>query len=265
MYPPALADLTNPIALLNISIPSLTEKNGRCGYVTALSDDTRGHGEIAMKIRIASLLILAISCVASIAAHAAPKCAMTGDWGCFGTIEANTEAVHCKYSTFRNGDRLLEARVERRGKSRFFQKLSIEPLSHDLYNGDDSLYMMAYGMIHVISDAFRATYPDGANTVPEGHSEKTTKIYNVQNAEVPLVLTTDRRQQQIRYSVKFADDATEITGVCDSRLPEPLPDTFDVRKWRHRMPQPIKTLADVRSLKGTPARQSPDTGHKPSP
>jgi hypothetical protein len=174
---------------------------------------------------------------------------MMGDWGCFGTIEANTEAVHCKYSTFRNGDRLLEARVERRGKSRFFQKLSIEPLSHELYNGDDSLYMMAYGMIHVIADAFRAAYPDGANTVPEGHYVKIAQIYDVQNAEVPLVLTTDRSQQQIRYSVRFADDATEITGVCDSRLPEPLPDTYNVQQWRHRMPQTITTLSDVRSLK----------------
>jgi len=207
------------------------------------------HGEIAMKIRIALLLILAISCVTSIAAHAALKCAMTGDWGCFGAIEANTESVHCKYSTFRNGDRLLEARVERRGKSRFFQKLSIEPLSHELYNGDDSLYMMAYGMIHIIADAFRTAYPGGADAVPEGHSEKIIKIYDVQHAEVLQVLTTDRMQQQIRYSVKFADDSTEITGTCDCRLPEPLPDTYDVQEWRHRMPQTIKTLSDVRSLR----------------
>jgi hypothetical protein len=202
-----------------------------------------------MKIRIASLLILAITSVIPIAANAALMCAMTGDWGCFGTIEANTEAAHCKYSTFRNGDRLLEARVERMGKSRFFQKLSIAPLSHDLYYGDDSLYLMAYGMIHVIADAFRAAYPDGVNAVPEGHSVKITKIYDFQNGEASLVLTTDRSQQQIRYSVKFADDATEVTGVCDSRLPEPLPDTYDVQKWRHRMPHSIKTLADVRMLK----------------
>jgi hypothetical protein len=202
-----------------------------------------------MKIRIASLLILAISCVTPIAAHAASMCVMTGDWGCFGTIEADTGAVHCKYSTFRNGDRLLEARVERRGKSSFFQKLSIEPLFHDLYNGDDRLYMMAYGIIHVVTDALRTAYPEGAGIVPEGHSVKNTKIYNTQNAEIPLVLTTDRRQQQIRYSIKFADDSTEITGVCDSRLPEPLPDTYDVQKWRHRMPHTIKTLSDVRSLR----------------
>jgi hypothetical protein len=214
-----------------------------------------------MKIRIASLLILAISCVTPIAAHAALMCAKTGDWGCFGTIEVNTEAVHCKYSTFRNGDRLLEARVERRGKSHFFQKLTIEPLSHELYNGDNNIYMMAYGMIHAIADAFRNAYPDGANAVPEGHSVKITKIYDLQNTEVPLVLTTDRRQQQTRYSVKFADDTIEITGLCDTRLPDPLPDTYDLQKWRHRMPQPIKTLADVRSLKGNPARPAPDMGH----
>ena len=202
-----------------------------------------------MKIRRALLLIIAISCVASIAAHAAVKCAMTGDWGCFGTIEANTETVHCKYTTYQNGDRLLEARVERWGKSRFFQKLSIEPLSHDLYNGDNSLFMMAYGVIRVISDAFRAAYPGGPDTVPEGHSVKITTIHDVQNVEAQLALTTDRKQQQITYSVKFADDSDEITGVCDSRLPEPLPDTYDVRNWRHRMPQTIKTLSDVRSLK----------------
>ncbi|MDR3579978.1 MAG: hypothetical protein P4L44_08460 [Oryzomonas sp.] len=202
-----------------------------------------------MKIRIVLLLILAISRVTAIAAHGESMCAMTGDWGCFGTIEANTEADHCKYSTFRNGDRLLEARIESRGNNRFFQKLSIEPLSHELYNGDNSLYMLAYGMIHVIADAFRTAYPDGANAVPEGHSVKITKIYNIQNAEVQLVLTTDRRQQQIRYSVKFADDTSEITGVCDSLLPEPLPDTYNVQKWRHRIPKLIRTLADVRSLK----------------
>ncbi len=201
-----------------------------------------------MKIRIASLLIFAISCVTPIAAHAALMCTMAGDWGCFGTIEADTEAIHCKYSTFRNGDRLLEARVERRGKSSFFQKLSISPLYHELYYGDDSLYMMAYGMIHVVTDALRNAYPDGANIVPEGHSVKITKIYNTQNAEIPLVLTTDRRQLQMRYTVKFADD-TVITGVCDSRLPEPLPDTYDVQKWHHRIPQTINTLSDVRSLR----------------
>jgi hypothetical protein len=174
---------------------------------------------------------------------------MTGDWGCFGTVEANTEAVHCRYSTFRNGDRLLEARVEGGDTSRFFRKLSIEPLSHELYNGDNTLYMMAYGMIHVIADAFRTAYPAGANAVPEGHSVKITKVYNIQNSEILLVLTTDRSRQRIRYSVKFADDTIEITGVCDSLLPEPLPDTYDLQKWRHRMSKPIKTLADVRSLK----------------
>jgi hypothetical protein len=202
-----------------------------------------------MKLTIASLLIFAISCVAPVAAHAASMCVMTGDWGCCGTIEADTKALHCKYSTFRNGDRLLEARVERRGKSSFFKKLSIEPSFRDLYNGDDHLYMMAYGMIHVVTDSFRTAYPEGANGVPEGHSVKTTSIYNTQHAEIPLVLTTDRNQQQIRYSVKFEDDATEITGVCDSRLPEPLPDTYDLREWRHRIPKTIKTLSDVRSLK----------------
>lgn len=201
-----------------------------------------------MTIRIVSLLLFAILGVIPVIAHAAPRCMMTGDWGCFGTIEADTEAIHCKYRTFRNGDRLLETRVVRRGKSSFFQKLAVEPLSHELFNGDDSLYMMAYGMIHVVTDAFRAAYPDGANVVPEGHSVITTKIYNTENAEIPLVLTTDRKQHLIEYSVKFADD-TEIRGVCDSRLPEPLPDTYDVQHWRHRMPQTIKTLFDVRSLR----------------
>jgi hypothetical protein len=173
---------------------------------------------------------------------------MTGDWGCFGTIEADTEAIHCKYSTFQNGDRLLEASVERRGKNSFFRKLSIAPSYHELYYGDDSLYMMAFGMIHVVTDAFRNAYPDGANIVPEGHSVKNTKIYDTKHAEIPLVLTTDRRPLQIKYTVKFEDDSV-ITGVCDSRLPEPLPDTYYVQKWRHRMPQTINSLSDVRSLR----------------
>jgi hypothetical protein len=214
----------------------------------ALPGDTWINGEIAMKIRIVSLLIFAISCVTPIAAHAALMCVMTGDWGCFGTIEADTEAIHCKYSTFQNGDRLLEARVERRDKSSFFQKLSIAPLNHELFYGDDSLYMIAYGMIHVVTDAFKKAYPDGANTVPEGHSVIITKIYNSQNADIPLVLTTDRRQLQMRYTVKFTNDSV-ITGDCDSRLPEPLPDNYDVQKWRHRIPKTINTLSDVRSLR----------------
>lgn len=143
---------------------------------------------------------------------------------------------------------MIEARVTRRGKSTHFQKLAIEPLFHELYDGDDGLYMIAYGMIHVVTDAFRNAYPDGVKVVPEGPSVKNTVIYSTEHAEIPLALATDRSRLQIKYSIRFADD-TEIRGVWDSQFPEPLPDDYDVKQWRHRMPQEIKTLYDVRSLK----------------
>jgi hypothetical protein len=195
-----------------------------------------------------SLLLLAFYCCAPIAAQAAFSCAEADGWSCFGVIEADSESMHCKYSTFRNGDRLLEARVDRGGKNVSFEKLTVAPSYCELYNDDDSLFLKAYGTIHVVTDAFKTAYPVGFGAVPEGHSVKISKIYNTRNAEFPLILTTDRSQHQIKYSIKFADNI-EIAGVWNSEFPEPLPDTYDLQHWRHRLPIKIKILLDVRSLK----------------
>lgn len=201
-----------------------------------------------MTVRIVSLLLLGIFCIAPIAAQAALGCEESGGWGCFGVIEADSESMHCKYSTFRNGDRLLEARVDRGDKSIFFQKLTVAPSYCEFYNDDDSLFLKAYGMIHVVTDAFKTAYPVGFGVVPDGHSVRISKIYNTRYEEFLLVLTTDRSQHHIKYSIKFADNI-EIVGIWDSQFPEPLPDTYDLQHWRHRMPIKIKNLFDARSMK----------------
>ena len=197
------------------------------------------------------LLMFSLVGLGPVSAHSAVTFAIPGDRGCFGTIELDTQLsqgpLHCSYIAFQNGDKLLEASVDQGGGSRFTQKLTVEPSHHDLYNGDDRLYMVAQGMIRVVIDAFRAAYGGDSGAIEGGTSVKITKIIDSSNKVFLLILTTDLiNPHQIRYSIKTANNS-EITGSLDSQPVDPLPNTYDVQHWRHRMPRAIKTLLDVRS------------------
>jgi hypothetical protein len=205
------------------------------------------------KIINASLLLMfSIFCLAPGLAHSAAAFAMPGDRGYFGTIELDTqlsrETLHCRYIAYQNGDKLLEARVGQGIGSRFFQKLTVEPSHHELYNGDDRLFMVAHGMLRVVIDAFRAAYSGDSDAMEEGKSVKITKITDSFNNDFLLILTTDLIDpQHIKFSIQSAGNS-EITGALDGRPVDPLPNTYDVRHWHHRLPRVIKTLFDARSL-----------------
>lgn len=114
-------------------------------------------------------------------------------------------------------------------------------------------------MIRVVVDAFRAAYGGESGAMPEGNSVKITKIIDSNSNEILLILTTDLiSPHQIRYSIKSANNP-EITGSLDNQPVDPLPNNYDVRHWRHRVPSTIKTLLDVRSqriVQNSPPKKS---------
>jgi|GEM_PF-1449433 len=204
-----------------------------------------------MTTRIVSWLLFAISCVTPIAADAAFNCVAPGDWGC-GSFEIvstrSLDAFHCRSISFQGGDQLLEVNVNRGKENRTFQHLVIEPSHLDLYHGDEGLFMMGFGIMSVVIKTLRSAYPSGSDAVPAGISEVTTKMTDLNGNVRVLTITTDRiNRHQIKYFLKASDEST-ITGLWDSERPAPLPDSYDVRDWRHKAPGTLKTLQDVRSL-----------------
>ena len=177
------------------------------------------------------------------------------DWHCSGILEFKAgnlqDSLSCKKIIFRNGDILSEVGVEKEGTQSFSRNLIIKPSNLELSYGDEGLNIFGLLMPDFVIEVLKSAFPSGPDSVPEGKSVKTAKMVDAKKKEILLTISTDLiDRHQIKYSFQNPNDnKAEITGRWDDQLPEPLPDDYSVKEWKHSSTDQIKSLFDARSLK----------------